>query len=119
MSSQNSSGGDANTVMLKRVVTRAWNTQTLQNTLKPKNGGFRIISGLGDHLSRQSYSSGGPNAVSSRANLHGLRLRGMPVQSDGSNIAAASANVRYVPDSSDYTQYRKQKMTSKMGFPEK
>jgi hypothetical protein len=113
------SGGDANAVMLRRIVVRSWNgpyaTYNYRNQ-KPKSGPFRLVTNSGDYLGRIAYCSGGPNAVSSRPNLHGLMLRGMPVSSDGSGIESASANVRFVADSSEYIKFKKQRMTNLTGF---
>lgn len=116
------SGGDSNSVMLKRIVTRSWNGNYASykyKDQKPKSGPFRLVNNAGDYLSRQNYSSGGPNAVSSRPNLHGLMLRNMPSQNDETGIESASTNVRYVYDSSDYVNFKKQRMTNLLGFPKK
>jgi hypothetical protein len=114
------SGGDASSVMLKKIVTRSWNNTFAKSNYKdqePKVGPFRLVTNSGDYLSRQNYSSGGPNAVSSRPNLRGLMIQRMPSQNDGTAIESSSTNVRYVYDSSDYVNFKKQRMTNLTGFP--
>ena len=47
-----------------------------------------------DFLGRKNYSCGGPNQ--------------MTFTCDSSNVPASSANIKFVPDSSDYIRFRKQ-----------
>lgn len=79
------------------VLRRAWNTPYATGTFNNKNrkiGPFRAVNNLGDFLGRINYSSGGPNQKKS--------------PDDGSGVPASSTNVKFVPDSSDYTRYKKQ-----------
>jgi hypothetical protein len=113
------SGGDASSVMLKRIVSKSWNGQYATGNYKgqkPKIGPFRLVNNTGDYLNRQAYSSGGPNALSSRPNLHGLMLQGHPTKADGSGIPSSSTNVKFVADSSDYVKFKKQRLTNLLGF---
>jgi hypothetical protein len=99
-------------VRLRRIVTKSWNTAYATGTVNGRNraiGGFRAVSNSGDFLSRDTYNCGG--IAESRVFEPGLRGRfGYMFQNcDGTNIPPSSCNVKFVPDSSDYVTYKKQR----------
>ena len=97
-------------VMARRVLRSSWNNTNV--TSDRKIGAFRAVNNLGDVLNRQNYSCGGPNQVNSRPGIHGNDGGSIPQQCDGTGIAAASCNPKFVADSSDYIKFRKQRALS-------
>lgn len=107
----------ADDVMLRRIVTKSWNTPYANGVYGGKKraiGPFRAITNTGDFLSRDNYSCGGSNAVNSRPGLYGLMLRSIPQNCDGTGIPPSATNTKYVPDSSDYITYKKQRQANLM-----
>ena len=103
-------------VMVRGIVRRVWNksgARGLDGTNNRVITPFRAINNLGDFLGRQNYVCGGPNQVNS--SISGVRVNGGAVRSqcDGSNVAGASCNSKFVSDSSDYISFRKQKAMNK------
>jgi hypothetical protein len=99
-------------VRLRRIVTKSWNGSYAAGSVNGygrKIGGFRAVNNAGDYLSRDTYNCGG--IVQSQVFQRGLRSRfGFMFQNcDGSNIPPSTCNVKYVPDSSEYIKYRKQR----------
>ena len=97
--------------MIRKQVVKSWNTQNATGTINGKNRvitPFRAVNNSGDFLSRQDYVCGGPNPN----HLHrgGIRrnFRSMFGNCDNSGVEAASTNVKFVYDHSDYIRYKKQ-----------
>ena len=106
----NARGGEQ--ALARKILTKSWNTPYATgefNSKTPAIGPFRLVNNLGDFLNRQNYSCGGPNQV--RSNKPGLRsiAGSIPQNCDGSGVPASSCNVKFVPDSSDYVRYKKQR----------
>lgn len=104
-------------VRLRRIVTKSWNTAYSTGTVNNINraiGEFRAVTNTGDFLSRKQYNCGGsaPNDAFKRglAGRFGLMFQNC----DGTNIPPSSCNVKFVPDSSDYITYKKQRMTNRL-----
>jgi hypothetical protein len=114
----NSSEGET----LRMTLRRAWNGPAASGkingvTVTPAATPFRIVNNAGDFLSRQNYSSGGPNQVNSiKQSISGSwrtsagRVR---ATDDGTGVPSASCNPKYVYDSSNYIAYRKQRAVNK------
>lgn len=116
---------------IRFTLKEAWNTtypsQLRRNNLKKSiTTPFRAVNNAGDLLSRENYSCGGScQTFQSRPGLKGLSQRFGSTQSSCvpsavysnlqliTNIPAATCNVKYVYDSSDYTTYLKQKAVNK------
>jgi hypothetical protein len=96
-------------VMTRRILRSSWNNSNV--TSGRKIGAFRAVNNLGDVLNRQNYSCDGPNQINSRPGIHG-NGGGIPKQCDGTGVAAASCNPKFVPDSSDYIKFKKQRALS-------
>jgi hypothetical protein len=97
-------------------IVEAWNnvypTQLVKAKLHRIITPFRAVNNAGDILSRQYYSCGGPCQTKQYIpNVYGLKGKFGSIKSicDNSQIPAASCNVKYVYDSSDYHSYLKQK----------
>lgn len=106
----NARGGEQ--ALVRKILTKSWNTPYARgeyNGQSPSIGPFRLVNNLGDFLHRQNYSCGGSNQI--RSNRPGFRsIAGtIPQNCDGSGIPASSCNPKFVPDSSDYVRYKKQR----------
>ena len=106
----NARGGEQ--ALTRKILTKSWNTPYAVgevNETRPVIGGFRLVNNLGDFLHRQNYSCGGSNQI--RSNKPGLRsISGtIPQNCDSAGIPASSCNPKFVPDSSDYMRYKKQR----------
>ena len=103
----------SDSVMARKVLRTSWNNELVGTTLLNRQraiGPFRAVNNLGDYLNRQNYSCGGPNQVNK--DKPGMIIGAVPQKCDGSGIQAASCNPKFVPDSSDYIKYRKQRAMS-------
>ena len=103
------SGDDAR---MRTVLRRGWNTQYARGQVgsyKRITTPFRAVNNLGDFLSRVDYSCGGPNPSHSNVPGNSRGIGSIPQRCDGTGIAASSCNVKFVPDSSDYTTFKKQR----------
>jgi hypothetical protein len=107
----NYKGSDS--AMVRRILRVGWNTQNASGTVNGRQRvitPFRAVNNAGDFLARRSYICGGPTpntlyhgGVSVKGRFGSLISR-----CDGTGVPAASANGRFVADSSDYTTFRKQ-----------
>ena len=116
---------------IRFTLKNAWNTAYKRqlkrdNINKSITTPFRAVNNAGDLLSRNNYSCGGPcQTFQSRPGLRGLKTYFGSIQKSCipssaynslqliKNIPAASCNVKYVYDSSDYVTYLKQKAVNK------
>jgi hypothetical protein len=105
---------DSGNVMIRRILRDSWNGKGARGT--DGNGDaykrvvtpFRAVNNLGDFLGRQNYVCGGANQINkTRAGLQGP-FGSMISRCDNTGVAAAVCNTRFVPDSSDYTKFKKQ-----------
>ena len=108
---------DSDQVMTRRILRDSWNNK---NAARVINGHgrittpFRAVNNLGDYLSRENYVCGGPNQINKT--FPGGRQGSMGSiisRCDGTGVAAANCNKRYVSDSSDYVTYKRQNAISK------
>jgi len=103
---------DSEQTSIRRILRNSWNNQQAVGTV---NGNkriitpFRAVNNLGDFLSRQNYVCGGSNQVNADKPGWKSRIGSIISQCDGTGVDAGSGNMRYVPDSSDYIRYRKQR----------
>ena len=102
---------DSDQVMTRRVLRSSWNTQNATgyvNGKQRKITPFRAVNNLGDFLSRQNYVCGGSNQVNADKPGWKGHIGSILSRCDGTGVPACSGNMRFVPDSSDYTKFRKQ-----------
>lgn len=94
------------------ILRRAWNQSQATGVVNGHNRvitPFRAVTNLGDFLSRKNYVCGGPNQVNaSRPGWKG-RIGSILSQCDSTGVEGYSGNPKFVPDSSDYTTYKKQR----------
>jgi hypothetical protein len=102
---------DSEQTTIRRILRNSWNNQQALGTINGKKRiitPFRATNNLGDFLSRKNYVCGVPNTVN--ADKPGWKNRlGSVISCDGTGVPAGSCNMRFVPDSSDYIRYRKQR----------
>jgi hypothetical protein len=106
---------DSEQTMIRGVLRRSWNNTNINGNI---NGNkriitpFRAVNNLGDYLGRQNYVCGGPNQVS--ANKPGWKghIGSILSACDNTGVAASVTNNRFVPDSSDYITFKKQRAIS-------
>ena len=102
---------DSEQTMIRGKLRRAWNTQNAELSINNVNRvitPFRAINNLGDYLSRQNYVCGGANQVNANKPGWKNRIGSIISHCDNTGIAAGAGNQRFVSDSSDYIEYKKQ-----------
>jgi hypothetical protein len=97
-------------VMSRRVLRHAWNTPYATgkfNGYSRVTTPFRAVNNLGDFLQRKNYVCDGPNQVNASYPGWKSRIGSIISQCDGTGVPSSTCNVKFVADSSDYTNYRK------------
>ena len=102
---------DSEMCMTRRVLRDSWNgayaTGTV-NGLGKRIGGFKAVNNIGDFLNRQNYVCKIPNPQSN--SFQGRNRIGSIINHcDNTGIPCSNTNTKFVPDSSDYIKYRKQR----------
>lgn len=95
---------------LRQAYNTTYPSQLKRAKLKRIITPFRAVTNSGDILARRYYTCGGPcQTFQSRPGLFGLRghFGAIESQCDGTGVAAAVCNGKYVYDSSDYITYKK------------
>jgi len=103
---------DSEQTMIRKQLRTAWNTKQAASSINGKNRiitPFRAVNNSGDYLARKNYVCGGPNPNHLPRGGISHRFGSILSNCDGSGIPAASANGKFVPDSSEYVRYRKQR----------
>ena len=98
------------------VLRRGWNQLNAIGTINGRNRvitPFRAVNNLGDFLARPNYVCGGPNQVNASKPGWKGHIGSIISQCDGSGVAGASCNPRFVSDSSDYVRFRKLRAMNK------
>lgn len=104
-------------VRLRRIVTKSWNTSYAVGTVNGRGraiGEFRAVSNLGDFLSRKQYNCGGSEPSATYKTGLAKRFGNMFQNCDGTSIPPSTCNVKYVPDSSDYVTFKKQRSVNRL-----
>ena len=107
---------NSDNVIARKVLVKSWNTPYATGTYNGKKRivtPFRAVNNLGDFLGRVNYVCGGPNQVN--ANKPGWKghIGSIISRCDGSGVPSSTCNTRFVPDSSDYTKFRKYQAMNK------
>jgi hypothetical protein len=98
--------------MSRHVLRNAWNQQYATGTVNGHArviGPFRAVNNLGDFLSRQNYVCGGSNQVNASKPGWKGHIGSIMSQCDTTGVEASVCNPKFVPDSSDYIKYKKQR----------
>ena len=98
----------------RNVVRRGWNG-SLGNKTVIGNGishgiatsPFRAVNNAGDPLARENYVCGGSSQSNSKPGLKNL-LGSLNNNCDNTGVPAATCNVKYVYDSSNYSRFKKE-----------
>jgi len=99
-------------VITRKILRKSWHNAFAPSSIngyKRVVTPFRAVTGLGDYLGRQNYVCGGPNQVNADKPGWKGHIGSIISNCDNTGIPAKSGNVRYVPDSSDYITYRRQR----------
>ena len=103
---------DSETIMTRRLLRSSWNGSYATGTVngqKRKIGGFKAVSNIGDFLSRENYACGNiPNPTQPSNVTWRSRIGSIIKKCDGSGIPCSNSNTKFVPDSSEYTKYKRQ-----------
>lgn len=103
---------DSTDVIARREVKKSWNTSYATGKHNNYNRivtPFRAVTNTGDFLGRSNYICGGPNPANNTHTGYKISLGGFLNSCDGTNVPSSSCNVKFVPDSSEYTKYRRQR----------
>lgn len=102
---------DSEMTMTRRVLRDSWNGAYATgkvNGYGARVGGFKAVSNIGDFLSRQNYVCNVPNPQS--GSIHGRNRIGSIINHcDNTGIQCSNTNTKFIPDSSEYIKYRKQR----------
>jgi hypothetical protein len=102
-------------VITRRIIIKSWNNPNASGTI---NGRTRITSPFPavynqtDFLSRKNYVCNVPNPIQESRTRLKSNMGSIINNCDGSGIACANTNVKYVPDSSLYTKFKRQMATN-------
>jgi len=105
---------DSSQVMTRRVLRDSWNGRGAVGTAGNGNAynrvvtPFRAVNNLGDFLGRKNYVCGGPNQINRTYPGRQGHIGSIISRCDNTGVPANSGNNRFVPDSSDYTKFKKQ-----------
>jgi hypothetical protein len=103
-------------VNARSVLRNAWNTPYATGTYNGKSRvitPFRAVNNSGDFLSREHYSSGGPNPTNASRPGYKNLIGRMWTNTDNTGVPASSCNVKFVADSSEYSKFRRQQANNR------
>jgi hypothetical protein len=103
---------DSSNVMARKELVKSWNTAYATGTVNGKKRittPFRAVTNTGDFLARNNYICGCPTPANNTHVGYKISLGGIMNNCDQTNIPSSSCNVKFVPDSSDYTKYKRQR----------
>jgi hypothetical protein len=102
-------------VLTRKIIIKSWNNPNASGTI---NGHRRVTSpfsavyNITDFLGRKNYVCNVPNPIQeTRQRLKG-NMGSIIQNCDGTGIACANTNTKYVPDSSLYTTFKRQRATN-------
>lgn len=103
---------DSTDALLRAQLRSGWNNENAVGVINGKSRvvtPFRAVNNSGDFLSRENYICNGPNQLKSAKPGLSNRMGSILSACDDSGVEAASTNVKFVADSSDYIRYKKQR----------
>ena len=107
--------GSSELETIRFTLRNAWNGSAASEKWgghAPAATPFRVVNNAGDYFSRQNYTSGGSNQVTSVKQSIASGWRGLAggvhANADGTGVPSATCNTKFVYDSSDYIRFRKQ-----------
>jgi len=102
---------DSEGAMSRKVLRSSWNNSYAVGNVNGHSRvitPFRAVNNLGDYLGRIQYVCGGSNQVNADYPGWKGRIGSIISHCDGTGVPASVCNTRFVPDSSDYTTFKKQ-----------
>ena len=106
----------ADEVMTRRIIRSSWNNSYATGTVNGQKraiGEFRAVTNSGDFLSRPNYACDIPNGITNSRVAWRSRIGNIINKCDESGIPCSNTNTKFVPDSSDYTKYKRQRVHNK------
>ena len=104
---------DSEMTSIRKVIRKSWNNPYAAGNVNGRGraiGEFKAVNNIGDYLSRQNYACGNiPNPTQPNSVTWRSRIGGIMKQCDATGVPCSNANTKFIPDSSDYTTYRKQR----------
>lgn len=103
-------------VMTRRIIRSSWNNSYATGTVNGQKraiGEFRAVTNTGDFLSRPNYACNIPNGITNSKVAWRSRIGNIINRCDESGIPCSNTNTKFVPDSSDYTKYKRQRVHNK------
>jgi hypothetical protein len=98
-------------IRIRRVIVNSWNNPYATGTVNGNKriiGEFKAVNNIGDFLSRQNYRCGSiPNPIQPNSFSWRSRIGSIIQNCDKSGIPSSNTNTKFVPDSSEYTKYKK------------
>lgn len=86
-------------ILIRKTIVKSWNNSFATGKVNGVSrilGEFKAVTNAGDFLCRKNY-------------VCGMNLFNLNQNCDNTGIQSSSANSKFVPDSSEYTKYKKQR----------
>ncbi len=99
----------ADNVMSRKIVVNSWNQNAvvgIDNGKHRVSSPFPAIYGLTDFLGRQNYICNIPNPIQKNRHITKSRM-GYTQNCDNTGVKGGGSNPKFVPDSSDYTKFKR------------
>ena len=106
----------AEDVISRRVIMKSWNTANavgVINNYARITSPFPSIYNRTDFLSRKECNCDIPNPLQESRHILKSNMGSIIKSCDGTGVPCANTNVKYVPDSSLYTRYKREVMANK------
>ena len=104
---------DSQQTTIRSILRRSWNNPYAVGNVNGYGraiGEFKAVNNIGDYLSRKNYACGDiPNAIQPDNVKWRSRISGIIKNCDGTGVPCSNSNTKFIPDSSDYTTYKKQR----------
>ena len=108
-----SSQKNSDEVMIRRQLRDVWNRPNAVGKInghKRAASEFKSVANISDFLSREHYAAGNiPNPSNTTHSNVFWKIGSIIKQIDNTGVACSNSNTRFVPDSSEFTKYRKQR----------
>jgi hypothetical protein len=98
---------DSESALIRKVIRNSWNNEYatgVVNSKKRAASEFKTIGNITDFLSRKNYACGYIPTPSQHFNIGSIIKN-----CDGSGVPCSNANTKFVPDSSEYIKYKRQR----------
>jgi hypothetical protein len=100
---------DSESPMIRKVIRSSWNNPYATgnvNGYKRVASEFKTIGNITDFLSRKNYACGDiPNPAQGMRGRFGSFIKNC----DNTQVPCSNANTKFIPDSSEYIKYKKQR----------